>query len=113
MRYRILADENIEQATVNYLRKLGHDVERVPEVSALNEGDPDERLAEYSRDTDRLLLTQDDDFFTEIDPTATAGVLAQRNQELSARQVGDIVEEMATYISQEQVTVEYVTEQWL
>jgi predicted nuclease of predicted toxin-antitoxin system len=113
MRYRLLCDENIEQATVNYLRKLGHDVERVPEVSALNEGDPDERLAEYSRETDRLVLTQDDDFLTDIDPTDTAGVLAQRDQELSARQVGDIVEEMATYISQDQVTVEYVTEQWL
>ena len=26
MAYRILADENVERATVNVLRKLGHDV---------------------------------------------------------------------------------------
>ncbi|GEM_PF-1897773 len=26
MAYRLLADENVEQATVNYLEKLGHDV---------------------------------------------------------------------------------------
>mgnify|MGYP006303854003 CR=1 FL=1 len=113
MSYRILCDENIELATVNYLRKLEHDVQRVPEVSALNEGDPDARLAAYSRETGRLVLTQDDDFFTEIDPSNTAGVLAQRDRSLSAREVGDIVDEMATYIPQEQVTLEYVTEQWL
>jgi predicted nuclease of predicted toxin-antitoxin system len=62
MGYRVLCDENIERATVNYLRQLGHDVERVPEVSTLDEGDPDERLAEYSNATDRLILTQDQVF---------------------------------------------------
>jgi predicted nuclease of predicted toxin-antitoxin system len=113
MSYRILCDENIEQATVNYLRKLGHDVERVPEVSVLNEGASDERVAAYSRQTERLVLTQDDDFFTDIDPMETAGVLAQRDQGLSARQVGDIVEEMATYIPQSDVRLEYVSERWL
>ncbi|WP_436933955.1 hypothetical protein [Halovenus marina] len=35
MVYRILADENIERATVNYLRKLGHDVERLDDVTEL------------------------------------------------------------------------------
>jgi hypothetical protein len=29
MGYRIVADEHVEPATMNYLRKLGHDVERV------------------------------------------------------------------------------------
>ena len=104
MSYRILCDENIEQATVNYLQKLDHDVERVSEASALSEGDPDERLAAYSRETNRLVLTQDDDFLDHIHP---------EDQDLSGRQAGDIVEEMATYVSQEQVTLEFVTEQWL
>jgi len=30
--YRILADENVETATVRQLRKSGHDVERVVDV---------------------------------------------------------------------------------
>ncbi|ERH03016.1 MAG: hypothetical protein J07HN6_00335 [Halonotius sp. J07HN6] len=42
MSYRILADENIEQATVNYLRKLDHDVKRVSEVADLGLGAEDE-----------------------------------------------------------------------
>ena len=113
MSYRILCDETVELATVNYLEKLGHDVVRVTEVPELNEGDADERLARYSRETNRLLLTQDDDFVTEISPSETAGVLAQPDQTLSAREVGDIVEEMSTYIPQDELTLEYVTEQWL
>lgn len=113
MSYRILCDENVELATANYLEKLGHDVVRVTKIAELSEGDSDERLAQYSRETGRLVLTQDDDFVTDISPTETAGVLAQRNQSLSARQVGDIVEEMSTYLPQEELTLEYVTEQWL
>jgi len=33
--FRILADENIERATVTYLRKLGHDVDWVRDVPEL------------------------------------------------------------------------------
>lgn len=113
MAYRILCDENVELATVNYLEKLGHDVVRVTGVSELSEGDADERLAQYSRETNRLVLTQDDDFLTDVPPTETAGVLAQRDQSLSARQVGDVVDEMATHIPQSELTLEYVTVQWL
>ena len=29
MAYRLLADGNVELATINYLRKFGHDVERL------------------------------------------------------------------------------------
>jgi len=111
MSYRVLCDENIELATTNYLEKLGHDAVRVTEITELNEDDSDERLARYSRNTDRLVLTQDADFLTEISPTETAGVLAQRDQSLSAREVGDIVDEMSTYLPQNELTLEYVTEQ--
>ena len=48
MTYRILADENVEQATVNYLRKLGHDVDRLAEVDE----------PELGRQTNRLSTTR-------------------------------------------------------
>lgn len=64
MTYRILADENVERATINYLRKLGHDVERLDEMT------------------------------------------------LSARDVGDIVHEMAQYLDQSEVRLEYVSREW-
>jgi len=54
MAYRILADENVERATVNYLRKLGHDIEQLDEISELGLGIEDESIARYAREHDRL-----------------------------------------------------------
>ncbi|WP_435184617.1 DUF5615 family PIN-like protein [Halobellus sp. EA9] len=113
MGYRILADENVEQATINYLRKLGHSVERIVDIAELGPGADDEAIATYARETDRLVLTQDDDFFTQITVEDTAGVLFQTDQTLSAREVGDIVHELSEYIDQSEVTLEYVSRNWL
>ena len=49
MPYRILADENVEPATRNYLAKLGHDIVFVPAVDELGESAPDGDIAAYSR----------------------------------------------------------------
>lgn len=112
MTYRILADENLERATINYLQKLGHDVERLDDTSELGLGAADASIISYARDHDRLILTQDDDFFTEHDVTHTAGVLFQKDQTLSAREVGDIVHEMAQYLDQPEISLEYVSRDW-
>jgi predicted nuclease of predicted toxin-antitoxin system len=113
MGYRILADENVEQATINYLRKLGHDVEWVGDVEELGLGADDGAVATYGRERNRLILTQDDDFFTQLDIRDTAGILFQKDQTLSAREVGDIVHELSEYIDQSDVTLEYVSQNWL
>jgi hypothetical protein len=57
MTYRILADENIERATVKYLRTLDHDVERLDDVTELGLGAEDRLIARYAREEDRLILT--------------------------------------------------------
>lgn len=113
MGYQLLADENIERATVNYLRKLDHDVERVGNGADLEFGASDAAIAEYARQSDRLILTQDDDFFTQLDVNRTAGVLFQRDQTLSAREVGDVVHELSQYLEQDEITLEYVSRTWL
>ncbi|MFC6872749.1 DUF5615 family PIN-like protein [Halobellus marinus] len=113
MGYRILADENVEQATINYLRKLGHDVEWVGDIEELRLGAGDGSIATYGRETNRLILTQDDDFFTQLDIGDTAGILFQKDQTLSAREVGDIIHELSEYIDQSDVTLEYVSRNWL
>jgi len=113
MTYRLLADENVEVATTNYLRKLGHEVERLDEIDDLGLGVEDRAIAAYACEHDRLILTQDDDFFTELDVTETAGVIFQKDQTLSARDVGDVVDEMSQYIDQTDVTLEYVSSAWL
>ncbi|WP_254833147.1 hypothetical protein [Haloglomus salinum] len=58
-------------------------------------------------------LTQDDDFFTELDIERTAGVLFQQDGTLSAREVGDIVHELSEYVDQSAVVLEYVSRNWL
>ena len=113
MGYRILADENVEQATINYLRKLGHDVESIGDVAELDLGTDDCSIATYGRETNRLVLTQDDDFFTQMEIEDTAGILFQKDQTLSAREVGDVVHELSEHIDQSDVTLEYVSRNWL
>lgn len=113
MSYRILADENVERATINYLRKLDHDVQRLEDVSRLGLGADDGSIARYAREHDRLVLTQDDDFFTELDIEDTAGVLFQRDQTLSTQEVGNAVHEMSQYLDQSEITLEYISENWL
>lgn len=95
MGYRILGDENVERATINYLRKLDHDVEWIGDIAELGLGSDDDSIAAYARERTRLILTQDDDFFTQLHLDDTAGVLFQKDQTLSAREVGDIVHELS------------------
>lgn len=113
MGYRILADENVERATINYLRKLDHDVEWIGDIEELGLGSDDGSIAAYARERNRLVLTQDDDFFTQLNLDDTAGVLFQKDQTLSAREVGDIVHELSQYVDQSDVTLEYVSRNWL
>lgn len=73
MAYRIIADENIEPYTRQYLGKLGHDIEWIGDVSGLGLSSTDREIATYSRRENRLVLTQDDDFFTELDLDDSTG----------------------------------------
>lgn len=113
MGYRIVADEHIELPTRRYLGKLGHDVEWIGDVSELGLSSSDEDIAAYSLAENRLVLTQDDDFFIELDLSECAGVLFQRDRSLSAREVGDVVDVMSRYVPQAEVRLEFVSENWL
>lgn len=113
MRYRILADENVERATISYLRKLGHEIEWIGDVDELGLGADDNSIADYAEEHDRLILTQDVDFLTRIEATETAGVLLQTDQTLSAREVGDIVHELSEHLDQSDVILEYLSRNWL
>lgn len=114
MGWRILTDENVEPATRNYLEKLGHDVENVVDVDELGESATDEEIAAYASRTKRLILTQDNDFFTELDVQEdTEGVIYQKDQELSAKQVGDIVQNISEQYSPDRIVLEYVGRNWL
>ena len=99
MGYRIVADEHVELPTRRYLRKLGHDVEWIGDVRELGLSSSDEEIAAYSLAEDRLVLTQDDDFFLELDLSDRAGILFQRDQSLSAREV-DVARQASVHAPQ-------------
>jgi predicted nuclease of predicted toxin-antitoxin system len=113
MAYRILADAHVEPAARNYLEKLGHDVEFVAYVDELGEAATDHEVARYACQHDRVVLTHDVDYFLDIDPADAGGVLFLEEDDLSARKVGTIVDEIATYVPQDEVVLEYVSTNWL
>lgn len=58
---KLLCDENIKTSILTLLRQEGHDVTKVQDT--LEIGDDDEDIIEHCRTDDRVLLTNDDDFF--------------------------------------------------
>ena len=104
MAYRILADENVEVATIEVLNRLGHDVVRVQDIDALGPGVSDEDIAVYARRIDRLILSQARRNGRRPRPAEPAAV---------GPNVGLIVDEIATYLPQEAVVLEYVSTNWL
>mgnify|MGYP006278909097 FL=1 len=74
---RLLADEHVPPAFVSALRGEGHDVAVVGDEVAL--GATDSKLLEYARDTDRVILSEDTDFYgadDELVVESHPGVLA-------------------------------------
>lgn len=61
MTYRVLCDENVPERTVEHLGEAGIDAVHVADEPG--SGSPDDRVAGFSSDRDRLLVTNDDDDF--------------------------------------------------
>lgn len=88
--YRLVLDENLEREVAERLDEAGHDVEHVDSVDELGEGAHDTDLAAYSVETDRAIVTYDDDFVEQMRseppvspnrtplPNTSVGTLLQR-----------------------------------
>ena len=114
MSYRLLLDENVEHEMGFRLENYGHDVEHVDFVPELGKGVEDERIADYSRSTDRLILTYDDDFVLEFDEESYRGVLYIPELAMHPADVADIVHQMSKDYPQSQVRgVERISSAWL
>lgn len=111
MTFRILADEHCERKVVDYLRKEGHDVERVVDLSELGHGSSDAEIAAYARQENRLILTSDDDFLAEVDYD---GLLFQPDENMPAADVAAAISSISSHVDQNEMTSElYVTDNWL
>ncbi|MUV90120.1 hypothetical protein GJ629_09650 [Halapricum sp. CBA1109] len=99
MVYRLILDENVEH------------VDFVPE---LGKGTADYPIAQYSLDTDRVIVTYDDDFVLAVDEGTYRAVLYFDDATLSVKQVADIIDTVSqSYPQTELQGLEYVGEEWL
>jgi hypothetical protein len=112
MGYRLILDENVEREVFHRLDNYGHDVEHVDFVLELGKGTADHPIAQYSRDTDRVIVTYDDDLVLEVDETAYRAVLYFADARLTVEQVADIVHTVSKNYPQEELQgIEYVGEE--
>ena len=113
MAYPLLLDENVEHEVVHRLENYGHDVEHVDFVPELGKGTADHPIAQYSLDTDRVIVTYDD-FVLEVDEELYRAVLYFDDATLSVEQVADIIHTVSqNYPQAELQGLEYVGEEWL
>lgn len=95
MSYRLLLDENFEHEVCSRLQDDGHDVEHVDFVSELGKGASDEELARYSIETDRIIVTYDDDFIGKLPSDQYRGVLFFQDDTVTAREVTNVITTMS------------------
>lgn len=103
MPYRLLLDENVEHEVLGRLERAGHDVEHVDLSPGLGKGATDEALARYSTETDRTIVTYDDDFVRGVPADRYRAVLFFEDQSLSAEEVAHIIHTMSLVYSHEDV----------
>lgn len=101
--YRLLLDEGIEDEVTHRLSAQGHDVEHVDSVSELGKGSTDEDVGVYSIETDRLVVTYDDDFVLKLNPADYRAVLYFDDASTPAEQVAAIVDSMAAHFPPDEV----------
>jgi predicted nuclease of predicted toxin-antitoxin system len=114
MAYDLILDENVEHEVYYRLENYGHNVEHVDFVPELGKGISDHPIAQYSRETDRVIVTYDDDFVLKLTGDDYQGVLYVQDASLSVGTVADLIDNVATHYPQTEITgVEYIGEEWL
>lgn len=115
MPLRLLLDENVELGVEKALKQAGHDVVHVQDVESLGKQSYDHEIAAYSKRTGRYVLTNDDDFYREIDDELPT-LFFFPNQRISAHRLTSVIgaiEEQFTGEEIDQQPVIKVVEDWL
>lgn len=114
MGYRLLLDENVEREVYARLAAGDHDVRHIDDVQSLEKGASDEAVAAYSLETDRTIVTYDDDFVDGVPSDTFRAVLFFEDDTMPARSVARIVDAMAEAYPHEAVDgVQKAGKAWL
>lgn len=109
-----LLDENMEPRVQNRLQAYGYDVEYVADVQELGQSATDDEIAAYSKRENRVILTWDDDFVTDLTESDVYCVIYYGDTTLSREKVADIAHAMAdAYPSSAFDGIQYGTRDWL
>lgn len=93
--YRLLLDEHIEHSARARLRDDGHDVDHVDFVPSLGKGADDGKIAQYSLDSRRAIVTHDTDFIEKLPESTFHAALLFEDESLSSRELSIIINNMA------------------
>lgn len=104
---RLCCDENVKRSVTSLLRQEGHDVVRVQDELELGDGDAE--IVAFCRETDRVLLTNDDDFF-EFDD---CGVLFLTEQGAPPREVATAIQRIDRHSDRAADRVWHVPNGWV
>lgn len=114
MMYRLVLDENVEHEVYYRLTNYGHDVTHVDFVSSLGKGVDDQSIADYSRETDRIIVTYDDDFALELTDEDYRGAFYVYDDSLPVKTVADVIHAISKQYPQSEINgLEYVGDEWL
>ncbi|WP_290816077.1 DUF5615 family PIN-like protein [Halovivax sp.] len=93
---KLCCDENVKASIVTLLEQEGYDLERVQDVDL---GTDDPSVVDHCRETDRVLLTNDDDFFAFDDHP---GIFFLDEQTTPARDVVTAVQRIAQHVDRDE-----------
>lgn len=93
----LLLDENVEREVLSRLQKRDHTVEHIEFHPELGKGTDDTPIAEFSRQSEWVIVTYDPDFVTDHDRSEYFGAIYFEDATLSAKQVADVLDAMLNH----------------
>jgi predicted nuclease of predicted toxin-antitoxin system len=105
---KLCCDENIKRSITTLLAQEGYDVVRVQDKLEL--GFADEEIITFCRETDRVLLTNDDDFFQfDVHP----GIFFLDEQRTPPRDVVTTIQRLDRHVSDLSNRIWHVPNGWI